>query len=160
MLNVFSYNRLSLSAFINFVNGNMVYNRLRGVLDSDGVYPSDNQMVLPEGENRWEQPGDIVTHPKPISGGNKLSNSASSRWLEDGSYIRLRNIRFSYELSPSLLSKIKINKASVFLSGDNLWTGTKYSGIDPEVEIGTGTGISFKKYPLSKKILFGINIQL
>lgn len=160
IMNELRYKRFSLNAFFNFVSGNLVYNRLRGVYDSDGVYPEFNQLQLSNDESRWLQPGDVTTHPKSVLGGNKNSNQPSSRWLEDGSYIRLRNITLSYELPTTLLSRLKMAKASVFVSGDNLWTGTSYSGMDPEVQLGSGDGVSFRKYPISKKVLFGLNIQL
>lgn len=156
MLNTFSYRGFTLSAFINFVSGNQVFNSFRQFFDSDGIYDSYNQMVLADGWSRWEKPGDIATHPKPLLGGNKAANEPSSRFLEDGSYIRLRNVRLSYDLPQDLLGRIKISTARVFVSGDNLWTGTSFSGMDPEVDF--SSGVSGNKYPISKKILFGVNI--
>ena len=89
---------------------------------------------------------------------NKNSNQASSRYLEDGSYIRLRNINFSYQLPDHLARKIKSENVRIFVSGDNLVTFTKFSGMDPEVVLGPSGGTSSIKYPISKKVLFGINI--
>ena len=117
-------------------------------------------MVLADGWNRWQKPGDIATHPKPVFGGSKNSNRASSRYLEDGSYIRLRNVTFSYQLPSAFIDKFHISNAKFFISGDNLVTLTKFSGMDPEVVLGPGGGTSSIKYPISKKILFGINIGL
>lgn len=158
--NTFTYKAFSLTAFFNFVSGNQVLHLARGLFDSDGAYQTYNSMVLAEDWSRWQREGDIATHPKPVYGGNKLSNKPSSRYLEDGSYIRLRNVTFSYELPTSLISRVKIANARVFVSGDNLWTGTRFSGMDPEVGLGLGGGISQTKYPISRKILFGLNIGL
>lgn len=155
--NEFAYKGFSLSAFFNFVYGNYVYNDSRFYFDNDGVYEKYNQMVLADGWNRWSKPGDIATHPKPVLGGNKASNSSSTRYLEDGSYIRLRNINLGYNLPKSLLDRWKVLSARIFISGDNLWTGTRFSGVDPEVVLGSGES-SFK-YPISKKLLVGLNIS-
>jgi TonB-linked SusC/RagA family outer membrane protein len=158
--NTFSYKAFSLSAFFNFVSGNEVYNSSRSSFDSDGAYETVNNMLPMADWSRWEKPGDVATHPKAVFGGNLNSNKVSSRFLEDGSYIRLRNINLGYELPKGLLARLNVKNARVFVSGDNLWTGTKYSGMDPEVSIGPGGGNSSDRYPISKKILFGINIGL
>lgn len=158
--NTFSYKAFTLSSFFNFVSGNLVYNSARESFDSDGAYETSNDMVPLEGWSRWQNPGDIATHPRAVFGGNLNSNKQSSRFLEDGSYIRLRNVRLSYELPQSLLSGAKIANANVFISGDNLWTATKYSGMDPEVSLGPGGGATYYSYPTSKRFLFGINIGL
>ena len=158
--NTFSYKAFTLSAFLNFVSGNLVYNESRENFDSDGAYETVNMMVLPDGWNRWEKPGDVATHPRPVFGGNLNSQRLSSRYLEDGSYIRLRNIKLAYELPAGFLSKIKIQSARVFISGDNLWTGTKFSGMDPEASYGLGGGSQYARYPISKRVLFGVNIEI
>ncbi len=160
MSNSFTYKGFSLFAFFNFVSGNLVYHSSRALFDSDGAYYTYNSMVLADGWNRWQKPGDIATHPKPVFGGSKNSNRASSRYLEDGSYIRLRNVTFSYQLPSAFIDKFHISNAKFFISGDNLVTLTKFSGMDPEVVLGPGGGTSSIKYPISKKILFGINIGL
>ncbi len=158
--NTFTYKALSLSSFFNFVSGNEVFNSSRTSFDSDGAYETVNNMLPRDDWSRWEKTGDIATHPKAVFGGNKNSNKISSRYLEDGSYIRLRNVTLGYELPESLLSRLKIGSARVFVSGDNLWTATKFSGMDPEISLGPGGGNSADRYPISKKFLFGINIGL
>ena len=158
--NTFTYKAFSLSAFLNYVSGNEVFNSSRTSFDSDGAYETVNNMLPRDNWSRWEKPGDIATHPKAVFGGNKNSNKISSRYLEDGSYIRLRNVNLGYELPNSFLSRLKIANARIFVSGDNLWTGTKFSGMDPEISLGPGGGNSADRYPISKKILFGINIGL
>lgn len=159
--NTFTYRNFTLSAFFNFVYGNYVYNDTRVYFDNDGLYEAFNSMVLPKGWTRWEKEGDIATHPKPIVGGNKDSNQSSSRYLEDGSYIRLRNVRVGYDFPEKLLRPMRISRLQLFVSGDNLWTGTKFSGPDPEVslsQVDLASGVSSFKYPISKKILFGLNV--
>jgi len=154
--NTFSYNRFSLSTFFNFVCGNKVYNDSRFYFDNDGLYESYNAMVPASGWTRWQKPGDIATEPKAVLGGNHDSNSQSSRYLENGSYLRLRNVTLGYQLPQNFLDGIKVRSARIFISGDNLVTFTKFSGVDPEVDLSSGTS-SFK-YPISRKLLFGINV--
>ncbi|MGV3556594.1 SusC/RagA family TonB-linked outer membrane protein [Larkinella arboricola] len=156
--NTLSYKGFTLFAFFNFVSGNQIYHVSRQLFDSDGAYYSYNSMILADEWNRWEKPGDVATHPKPVFGGNKNSNQASSRYLEDGSYIRLRNISLSYQVPNLLAKKIKSEHLKIFVSGDNLLTFSKFSGMDPEVVLGPSGGLSSIKYPISKKLLFGINI--
>jgi hypothetical protein len=117
-------------------------------------------MVLPRGWSRWKKPGDHATEPKAIKGGNKDSNQPSSRYLEDGSFIRLRNVTLSYNLPVGVLNNINISSAKVFIRGENLWTQTDFSGMDPEVSLGLSGGTSTYKYPISKRILIGININI
>jgi len=157
--NVLTYKNFTLSAMFNFVNGVQVYDGSLFVTDSDGAYETENQRVLTKGESRWQNPGDIATHPRPVFTGNLNSNRESSRYLQDGSYIRMRNIRFSYNLPHSLLNKIRIANALVFISGDNLWTGTSFKGKDPQAVL-SRTGGQVGHYPISKKVLFGLNIGL
>jgi TonB-linked SusC/RagA family outer membrane protein len=158
--NDFSYKSFSLNVFFNFVSGNLLYNQGNEGFNSDGAYVSYNNRVLAKGHVRWEKPGDIATEPKAVFGGNLSSNKPSSRWLEDGSYIRLRNIKLSYQISPDVLGKIGVSRASLFVSGDNLWTGTRFTGTDPEVSLIPGGGsMASSTYPISKKVLFGLNVE-
>ncbi|HEY0175449.1 MAG TPA: SusC/RagA family TonB-linked outer membrane protein, partial [Pedobacter sp.] len=163
--NTFSYKGFSLSTFFNFVYGNWVYNDSRFYFDNDGLYESYNAMVPAKGWSRWENPGDIATEPKAVLGGNHDSNSQSSRYLENGSYLRLRNVTLGYQLPQSWISSLKIASARIFVSGDNLFTVTKFSGVDPEVSLSAnadkslpGVGMSSFRYPISRRILFGINV--
>lgn len=157
--NNFSYKRFFLNTFANFTHGNLVYN----AVDSDGAYETYNERVLTSGESRWANPGDIATHPKPILGGNLQSNKPSSRFLEDGSYLRMRNITLGYDFPQEMLKSLNMSSVRVYVSADNMFTFTKYKGMDPEVVVSPGSGTigdagGAYKYPISKKLLFGINI--
>lgn len=160
--NNLSYKNFSLSAFAYFVHGNLVFNsRAHG---QDGAYPTYNDVALYKGQSRWESPGDLATEPKPVYGNPLISNKESSRYLESGSFIRLRNVSIGYDLPTELLSKLKINRLKIYVSGDNLWTGTRYLGIDPDVPLSRGNGSvggadGDYKYPLGRKILFGVNVE-
>lgn len=150
-----SYKNFTLSMNWNYVVGNDVYH-YRENFDSNGAYPNYNQMKLIDGWSRWEKPGDIATHPRLVDGGNMNSQRNSSRFLEDGSYLRLRNLTIGYSLPEKWLGKMGIKRASVNLSGDNLLTFTKFSGRDPEV--GEASNGSYA-YPNIKKFVVGLNIN-
>nr|WP_295868311.1 TonB-dependent receptor [uncultured Chitinophaga sp.] len=164
MTNRLSYKGISLSVFINFVSGNKVYEEST----NDGSEPTSNVRVLPGGRTRWQKAGDIATDPRAVYGGNKNSDLESSRFLEDGSYLRLRNVTLSYDLPEHFLRSVKLANARVFLSGDNLLTWTSFSGLDPEMglrpyatpagESGNNFQQNSTKYPLARKLLVGINI--
>lgn len=153
----FVYKDFELSANIAFTQGLDIYHSARELFDSDGAYPTFNSMKLKDGWSRWEKAGDNATHPQSIDGGNSMSNKPSSRYIEDGSFVKLRNVSFIYNLPNEWLNKVKINSASLFVTGDNLMTFTDFSGIDPEIHNNGSVGSG--AYPLTKKIVFGVNIK-
>ncbi|MCE4565859.1 SusC/RagA family TonB-linked outer membrane protein [Maribellus sp. CM-23] len=154
--NQFCYGTISLTANFNFVAGNKVYNSYREFFDNDGAYPSYNSMKLSDGWSRWEKPGDEATHPKPVLQGNKLSNKVSSRYIENGSFIRLRQLVVAYSLPETFLERVHIKEAVLKLSGENLFTITDFSGMDPEVGI---DGYSGAFFPVTRKYIFGLDIS-
>ncbi|WP_218588069.1 TonB-dependent receptor [Chitinophaga jiangningensis] len=154
--NTFGYKNFQLSAFFTFVSGNQIYNSTRELMDNDGAYAQYNLMQLDKGWSRWEKPGDNATHPKYTLNGNNNSHKPSSRFLEDGSYLRLRNVNLSYSLPQEWLQRMKIGNARISVGGDNLWTLTKFSGIDPEVD---DRGINSFKYPIARKWFAGLEIN-
>ncbi|MBN8577237.1 MAG: SusC/RagA family TonB-linked outer membrane protein [Cytophagales bacterium] len=153
-----SYQRFTLSVASAFQYGNLVYHRTREFLDADGANFNFNMMSLADGWSRWRAPGDVATHPKPVYGGNLQSNKPSSRYLEDGSFWRIRNIMLTYAIPTSILNRLKLSRANVFLSGDNLFTFTKFSGMDPEIPFSGIYGMSDFKYPISKQYLAGLQV--
>ena len=161
-----SWKGLSLSINTCFTYGNKVYNYTRQALDADGAYPGFNQYSIENnkfGWTRWEFPGDEATHPKAVLYGNQDSNSPSSRYLEDGSFFRLKNITLSYDFCATLIPKKYMSKLRVYVSADNLATATKFSGMDPEVSIttsgGSTAGMYTDQYPVSRNIVGGIEIE-
>jgi TonB-linked SusC/RagA family outer membrane protein len=155
----FGYKRFTLSISSSFQYGNMIYHRTREFIDADGANFNFNMMQLANGWSRWLSPGDKATHPKPVYGGNLQSNKPSSRFLEDGSFWRIRNIALNYTLPRALLTKVNLTNASLFISADNLFTFTKFSGMDPEAPAFGIAGMNDFKYPISKQYLFGIQIS-
>jgi len=152
----FRVKNFSLSSNWTFAYGNELYNSSRNLFDSDGFYLQYNQIVLPDGWSRWEQPGDVATHPKPREGGYEGSNQTSSRYLEDGSYLRLNNVRFNYNFPKTIIDRLGISSANIYLSGDNLVTFTKFTGVDPT--IGGAGGFVSIGYPVPKRYALGLNI--
>lgn len=159
------YKGFTLSAHGNFVVGNKIYNKMREHMDSDGSYTSLNQMSIDNGLGwtRWQQPGDIATHPAPVAGRSDGTNKASSRYLEDGSFFRLRNVTLSYALPANALKKLRMQAASIYVSGDNLLTISKFSGMDPEVRLDSDTwshaGLYSENYPVPLSVVLGIDIK-
>ncbi len=159
-----SWKGLALSAAFSYVYGNQIYNATRKELDNDGANNNVNAIVLKDGWTRWQAPGDIATHPRVVLGGNRNAYEHSSRYLEDGSYLRMRNVKLSYDLPAGWAQKIGAQLLRISVSGDNLLTFTRYSGMDPDVPLyRTSTwnlpGLSYFKYPISKQVLIGIELN-
>ncbi len=155
-INTVSFKGLDFSALLYFVQGNKLFNDTRRLVDSDGAFSRFNQSAATL-EDRWQQPGDIASRPQARVGGNRNANQASTRFLEDASYIRLRNVTLGYTLPTSLLSKAKIAGVRIYAQGTNLFTITKYTGFDPEAD---EAGTEFFRYPNGRAITFGIDISL
>ncbi|MDR3296962.1 MAG: TonB-dependent receptor [Prevotellaceae bacterium] len=153
-----SYKGLTLSAGFNFVYGNMVYNYARQYYDADGAYPQYNSMALADGWVRWTQPGDIATHPQAIAGGNHDSNRSSSRYLEDGSYLKFTTLSLSYALPERWLKPVMIKSLNVTFAGENLWTLTKFSGPNPEVSVGQDGTADAGHYPMPRRFSLSLNL--
>jgi len=156
-----------LNANFVYSKGAYAYNMGRRHFDSDGAYPYYNQIVLQDGWSRWSPDNPNATHPAMIYGGNRNSNQESSRYLEDASFIRLRNVTLGYQLAESIAKKVKVKGLGIYVSGDNLWTGTKFSGQDPEVTLfqgvkpaGNTLGDGDNHYPTPRRFTIGVNVTL
>lgn len=159
------YKNFTLNMNGSFVVGNQIYNKMREHMDSDGAYTSLNQMSLNNGLGwyRWEEKGDIATHPAAVGGRSDGSNKASSRFLENGSFFRLRNVTLAYDLPASVLAKLKMSGARVYLSSDNILTLSRFSGMDPEVrldsDVWSHAGLYSENYPVPLSVVLGIDIK-
>ncbi|MEN7551919.1 TonB-dependent receptor [Rapidithrix thailandica] len=128
--NRFRYKNFDFNVFFTYAQGFEVYAPWRIVTDRLGIgfQGMREEVAL----NRWTGPGSSNDVPRAIYGsGYNIQNS--SRFLEDGSYIRLRSLSLGYTLPENLSSKLKLSKLRVYFQGDNLWLISKYSGLDPEV---------------------------
>ncbi|MBR3387008.1 MAG: TonB-dependent receptor [Bacteroidales bacterium] len=162
---VLRWKGFTLSANGNFVVGNKIYNKTRESMDHDGAYIGMNLMSINNGLgwSRWQQPGDIATHPMPSSGRKDGAEKTSSRFLEDGSFFRLRNLTLAYNLPQSFLDRIKMAGMRIYASADNLWTLTRFSGMDPEVRLDGDTyhhaGMYTQNYPIPMTVVLGIDVN-
>ena len=159
-----SWNGIFLHVNTNFTFGNQIYNATRQITDADGAYTDYNQMSLAaQGWTRWEKPGDIATHPKAESANASNSNAVSSRYLEDGSFFRLRNITVGYDFPTKLISKAKMTKCRIYFTADNLATATKFTGMDPEINLVSGqntlAGLYNSNYPVGRTFQGGVEIS-
>ena len=161
-----SWNGIFLSVNTNFTYGNKIYNYTRMSTDADGAYVGYNQMSIEnsvQGWSRWEKKGDIATHPKAMLNGNKNSNAISSRYLEDGSYFRIKNLTVGYDFPTKLIKKAHMTRCRIYFSTDNLWTATKFSGMDPEITLTTSTydlaGMYSNTYPVGRTFQGGVEIS-
>ena len=149
-----SWKGLSLSAFFEYKWGNKVYLLENRYYTSDGNQMGTNQSIY--ALDYWKQPGDTGVNPRPVAGNTTESYSfGSDRWLEDGSYIRLKDITLSYQLPQSALEKIKLQGLKFYVSGLNLYTFHDVSYWDPERGV---TGIGAGIYPMTKTIVGGIEV--
>lgn len=159
-----TWKNIDLNASFGFSLGGKIYNYSRQEYDSDGAYTDRNQMKLIDGWSRWEKEGDIATHPAASYGNKSNSYKASTRYLEDGDYLKLRSLSIGYNLD---LSKYYIQNMRIYFTAENVFTLTGFSGIDPEVpayyDETTGTYKSIgtagaNLYPSTRKFMFGINL--
>ncbi|WP_316827171.1 TonB-dependent receptor [Pedobacter miscanthi] len=157
MNNTLNYGSFGLSFFFQGVQGNDIFNASR--IDLEGLYDSKNQSTAVL--NRWTTPGQITDIPK-ASKGQTDNSRTSSRFVEDGSYLRLKSATLSYNFSSDLLKKLNMSKVTVFATSYNLLTFTKYTGFDPEVQRYDGNspsmGIDYGTYPQARTFLFGVNV--
>ncbi|MBO9657237.1 MAG: hypothetical protein J7527_00265, partial [Chitinophagaceae bacterium] len=123
------YKGFDLSAQVNFFLNRDVYNNDMINL-ANPSYLFDNMSV--ELLNEWQKPGDVTNIPRPTSAGGNAFQSNTTRFLEDGSFWRLRNVTLGYTVPTQVLNKLKIRSARIFVQGQNWWTHTKFKSFDPE----------------------------
>lgn len=155
MTNTISWKGLSLSFLITSSIGNDIYNASR--IEMVGMYNGANQIT--DVLRRWKVPGQITDIPKA----GELDNlRASTRWVEYGSYLKIKNITLSYDIVHPKLKKANIARIQPYITLDNMITFTNYSGYDPEMSqytSATSMGIDWGTYPNVKTVTFGVNID-
>ncbi|EJW97563.1 secreted protein containing TonB-dependent receptor, beta-barrel [gut metagenome] len=153
-----SWKNLDLQAVFGYSLGGQIYNYSRQEYDSDGTYTDRNQMKLKDGWSRWQKPGDIATHPVAKYNNQDKGNAVSSRYLEDSDYLKLRSLTLGYTIP---LKQYGIQNLRVSVSGENLFTWTDYSGVDPEIPASSGSVMGTAGpdvYPSVRKFMFGLNV--
>lgn len=154
MTNVFTYKNFNLSILLQGSYGNDIYNASR--METEGMYDAKNQStrVL----ERWRRPGMITSIPKA-----GYDMKVSSYYIEDGSFLRVKDLTLSYNVPSSKMKKLGISKLQPYMTASNLITFTKYLGFDPEVNqwgnSGTVQGIDWGTYPQTRTFIVGLNVE-
>jgi TonB-linked SusC/RagA family outer membrane protein len=149
--NSFTYKGFDLSLFLQGVAGNKIFNANR--LYTEAMSVAQNQTT--ETLNRWTGEGTSNSMPRAIFNDPNKNTRPSERYIENGSYLRIKNLTLGYTLPASLTEKAHMTSVRVYASGLNMYTFTKYTGFDPEV--GT-SGIDNNVYPVTATYSFGVNI--
>ena len=167
--NTFQVKNFDLSMFFYFSLGNDVFNMNRFFQEHGGMRGT-NWGLLKSQMDRWQKPGDITDIPRASTLANADGSSnngfASSRFLENGSFLRLRNVSLGYTLPKRLVAKAGIEKLRVYVNATNLFTITGYSGADPEGNTaadythGTVQGLDFAIPPQPRQVVFGASLTL
>lgn len=153
--NDFSYKNFHLNVFFQYAVGNQIYNELNHQRNSIVRYNNLSTDAL----NRWREQGDQTDFPRLIRDDPKQSDSrVQSRWVEDGSYLKLKNVNLRYSFDSALSKRIGLRKLDAFVTATNLVTWTKYTGFDPDVNSYSGlrVGLDEGSYPQSRTFTFGL----
>lgn len=148
-----------MSLFFQGVAGSKIYNFLRTRLEGTGTGSQLSQDMLNVWTPSKANPEDTSAAPVygsiPYPNGNSNNSAISDRFVENGSYLRLKNIQLGYSLPKSVLNSLHLNKLRVYASMSNVFTITDYSGYDPEV----AGGVDYGNYPQSRTFLVGLNLS-
>ncbi|MGC1241562.1 MAG: SusC/RagA family TonB-linked outer membrane protein, partial [Chryseosolibacter sp.] len=120
--------------------------------ESIGTVQNQTTRVL----NRWTGEGTSTNVPRAVFGDPNKNGRPSDRFIEDGSYVRLKNVTLGYTLPAALAERVALKRARLYVSGQNLYTFTNYTGNDPE--LGYATGIDLSVYPQARTISIGANL--
>ncbi|MGI8951478.1 MAG: SusC/RagA family TonB-linked outer membrane protein [Chitinophagaceae bacterium] len=160
--NAITYKDFDFDVLLQGVHGNQIFNGGGEFMSSSGSNGFDNQ--TPDQLNAWKKPGDITMVPEArLFYPNGIDNS--SRYISDGSYLRVKAVTLGYNLPKNLLNRFKIDHFRVYVRAQNLFTFTKYKGWDPEVTAdfyndNINKGYDFYSAPQFKTIVVGFNIGL
>ncbi|PRX43802.1 SusC/RagA family TonB-linked outer membrane protein [Salegentibacter salegens] len=162
LTNTLTYKNLSFSFMLYLNYGNKVYDYWGRYTNSDGSARLNDRGNMTQNiyENRWQNPGDITDVPKVVWGNSQsgLSSQHSTRFLYDGTYLRLRDVTLSYDLPESFIERIRVNNLRLYLKGNNLLTWVKDDKIELDPEVGI-TGQSDLRIPISRQLLVGLDLS-
>jgi TonB-linked SusC/RagA family outer membrane protein len=158
LTNNFTYKNFDLTVFIQFVGGNKIYNNTRAF--AEGMNSLFGQYATVR--NRWTPKNPSTTIPRAVWGDPANNRRNSDRWLEDGSFTRVKNVVLGYTIKPDIVSRLRLSSFRFFVQAQNLFTWTKYTGFDPEVSTFTTTntaqGTDFLTFPQARTITAGITV--
>lgn len=146
------WGRFTLDLFLQGVYGNEIFNANR--IFTEGMAVTTNQSVAVL--DRWTGPGTSSVMPRAVFGDPNNNSRASDRFIEDGSYLRVRTATLSYQLPTEWFGQVVFQKARAYVTGQNLFTFTRYSGFDPEATVG---GIDNNLYPLTRTVSVGVDLD-
>lgn len=156
LTNDFSWKGITLSIFLQGSYGNQIFNASR--IDTEGMFDFRNQSTTVL--RRWKRPGMKTDVPRS---GNIENIHNSSRFVEDGSYLRVKNLTLAYDFPQKWFGKASNINLQLYATAQNLLTFTKYSGYDPEVNAYGGSavalGVDYGTYPQSRTIIMGVKFQ-
>lgn len=147
------YKQFGFGAFLYINYGNIIFNQLQTDLNSDGAIMGKNQST--QALDRWQNPGDNAASPQFVQNNGSNSNAFSTRYLENGSYIRLQNIYVRYAIPSEKLEALKLQSCNVSFQINNVWVWSQFSGMDPETRT---SGVYYYDYP--KQRLYSIGVQV
>ncbi len=156
--NTVGYKNWDFNIFFRFSGGNVIYNQTAQEVLYNQFFQNNGKVIL----NRWQKAGDVTSVPRQWAGRDNftnLSSQASSRFIEDGDYVRLQNISIGYNFNANKLSAATNNKIKtlrVYVQGQNLATWTKYTGLDPDAF--TEFGLDNASVPQARSFSAGLNI--
>ncbi|MGI4865196.1 MAG: SusC/RagA family TonB-linked outer membrane protein [Janthinobacterium lividum] len=155
--NNFSFKGIDLSIFFQGSFGNDIYNQTRTVTEGQSDPINQTTRVL----NHWTPTNTNTDIPRPVRSDPNQNNRLSNRFIEDGSYVRLKNLTLGYNVPLSITKHAAIKNLRIYATAQNLVTWTKYSGYDPEVSAdpfsSTSLGRDFGVYPQSRTYTIGLN---
>jgi hypothetical protein len=135
-----------------------VFNATR--IETEGMFSVKNGSA--ETIDRWQTPGDITAMPIAVFGDPAKNSRISSRFIEDGSYLRLRSLALTYHMPKKIIKGFRLQKFDIYLSGQNMFVLSNYSGYDPEVNRDGNSisqGIDYGTYPQNRTIIGGVKIE-
>jgi hypothetical protein len=150
--NTLSYKGFDLTLFLQGVAGNKLLNANN--IQLMGMSSAVNQ--LSKATQRWTAPDTSNTVPRAVYGDPNDNNRISDRFIENGSFLRIKNVTLAYNFPDRWLKALRLNGARIFVACDNIYTFTKYTGIDPEIAL---SGIDQGIYPYARSFTFGLNIN-
>ncbi|MGQ7946559.1 SusC/RagA family TonB-linked outer membrane protein [Flavobacterium sp. WC2509] len=155
--NTFQYKNFDLGVFFTYSYGNEIWNHNRMLGETGGTLDA-NRVLLASQLDRWTTPGQITDTPRLTA--DNYSRQENSRFLEDGSFIRLRALTVGYTLPKEVSNKLRIQKFRLYFTGSNLLMFTKYTGSDPESNLGTGNiqGYDYGTPPQPRTVQLGLNL--
>lgn len=152
MNNTFAWKNFDLSVYLQGEYDKDIFNANLIWQESMGTVQNQTKRVL----NRWVGEGTSTTMPRAVFGDPNKNARPSNRFVEDGSYLRIKNATLGYNLPDNIMKRLFLSRARIYVSAQNLLTFTRYSGNDPE--LGSSNGIDLNVYPQTRTVSAGVNL--